>query len=233
MRMHALVVLLLAACGGGRPAVPGAPLARDRDGDGIPDDRDQCPDQPEDRDGFQDEDGCPDPDNDHDRIPDVRDKCPNDAEVYNGYEDEDGCPDKGCVLLRGTADCVEEPIWFAHGATTLDFKLNPMVDLIANAMRELPVVQRLRVRGHREAGEPVGASLLRAHAVQDALIVRGIPPERLELVDLGAVPPSARVDFEIAAQLVSPDEADDVMCSPFGVVAVKYTPEQKRARCKR
>ena len=32
----------------------------DSDGDGIPDDVDQCPDMPEDKDGFQDEDGCPD-----------------------------------------------------------------------------------------------------------------------------------------------------------------------------
>jgi hypothetical protein len=32
----------------------------DRDKDGIPDQADKCPEQPEDRDGFQDADGCPD-----------------------------------------------------------------------------------------------------------------------------------------------------------------------------
>ena len=32
----------------------------DTDGDGIPDDRDRCPDQAENKNGFQDEDGCPD-----------------------------------------------------------------------------------------------------------------------------------------------------------------------------
>nr|HEX4315582.1 hypothetical protein [Kofleriaceae bacterium] len=37
------------------------PNIGDRDGDGIKDDVDQCPDDPEDFDGFQDEDGCPDP----------------------------------------------------------------------------------------------------------------------------------------------------------------------------
>ncbi len=30
---------------------------------------DQCPNDPEDKDGFEDQDGCPDPDNDHDGIP--------------------------------------------------------------------------------------------------------------------------------------------------------------------
>ena len=49
---------------------------------------------PEDKDGFQDEDGCPDLDNDQDGIPDTSDKCPNDAEDKDGFEDDDGCPDK-------------------------------------------------------------------------------------------------------------------------------------------
>ncbi len=69
------------------------PNVGDRDGDGIKDDVDKCPDEPEDFDGFEDEDGCPDPDNDRDGIPDVDDKCPNVPENYNGFEDADGCPD--------------------------------------------------------------------------------------------------------------------------------------------
>jgi OmpA-OmpF porin, OOP family len=69
------------------------PDFRDRDHDGIYDIDDRCPDQAEDRDSFQDEDGCPDPDNDNDGIPDVKDKCPNDAEDVDSYQDEDGCPD--------------------------------------------------------------------------------------------------------------------------------------------
>ena len=66
---------------------------KDRDNDKIPDFRDQCPDQPEDYDGFQDEDGCPDPDNDKDGIPDEKDDCPNDPEDKDGFMDHDGCPD--------------------------------------------------------------------------------------------------------------------------------------------
>ncbi|MHB8080099.1 MAG: OmpA family protein [Candidatus Krumholzibacteriia bacterium] len=65
----------------------------DRDHDGIADRRDGCPDQPEDIDGFQDQDGCPDLDNDGDGIPDRRDSCPNVAEDKDGFQDDDGCPD--------------------------------------------------------------------------------------------------------------------------------------------
>ena len=64
-----------------------------RDGDGIPDNVDKCPNEPEDKDGFEDADGCPDPDNDKDGIPDKNDKCPNEPEDKDGFEDADGCPD--------------------------------------------------------------------------------------------------------------------------------------------
>jgi outer membrane protein OmpA-like peptidoglycan-associated protein len=69
------------------------PAPSDRDHDGIDDPHDKCPDQPEDHDGFQDEDGCPDPDNDADGILDAKDKCPNEAEDRDQFEDEDGCPE--------------------------------------------------------------------------------------------------------------------------------------------
>ena len=65
----------------------------DRDHDGIVDAMDACPNESEDRDGWEDEDGCPDPDNDGDGIPDAQDRCPNDAEDRDGFEDSDGCPD--------------------------------------------------------------------------------------------------------------------------------------------
>lgn len=66
---------------------------RDRDGDGINDDVDRCPDVPEDRDGFEDTDGCPDLDDDADGILDVDDRCPLIPEDKDGFQDEDGCPE--------------------------------------------------------------------------------------------------------------------------------------------
>ena len=47
----------------------------------------------EDYDGYNDQDGCPDPDNDLDGIDDGKDACPDQAEDYNGVQDSDGCPD--------------------------------------------------------------------------------------------------------------------------------------------
>lgn len=65
----------------------------DLDGDGVPDRLDACPAVAEDRDGWQDEDGCPDPDDDGDGIRDADDRCPREAEDFDGWEDSDGCPD--------------------------------------------------------------------------------------------------------------------------------------------
>jgi hypothetical protein len=75
------------------PPPPIDPSHGDRDYDRIPDAVDKCPDQPEDKDGFEDEDGCPDLDNDKDGVPDDKDRCPNVAEDKDGFEDEDGCPE--------------------------------------------------------------------------------------------------------------------------------------------
>jgi OOP family OmpA-OmpF porin len=69
------------------------PNIGDRDGDGIKDDVDKCPAEAEDRDDFEDEDGCRDPDNDRDGIPDEDDECPNKAEDMDGWQDKDGCPE--------------------------------------------------------------------------------------------------------------------------------------------
>jgi outer membrane protein OmpA-like peptidoglycan-associated protein len=91
------------------------PSIGDRDGDGYKDDEDECPDEPEDFDGFQDEDGCPDPDNDNDGILDVDDRCPNVPEDRDGDEDEDGCPEHeegdrdGDGILDSKDKCPDDP----------------------------------------------------------------------------------------------------------------------------
>jgi OmpA-OmpF porin, OOP family len=72
---------------GGKDA-QGCPVAKDTDSDGTPDDIDRCPLDAEDKDGFQDEDGCPDSDNDNDGVVDKMDVCPNDG----GPIENRGCP---------------------------------------------------------------------------------------------------------------------------------------------
>ncbi|HOW51262.1 MAG TPA: OmpA family protein [bacterium] len=110
------------------PLIPGirelqgcAPAA-DGDKDLIPDNKDRCPFDPEDKDGYEDQDGCPDTDNDKDGItdekdqcrdnpgpasnqgcpvndkdsdgiPDELDKCPDEPEDKDNFEDHDGCPE--------------------------------------------------------------------------------------------------------------------------------------------
>ena len=66
---------------------------KDEDGDGIVGEADACPTQAEDKDGFQDEDGCPEDDNDGDGVLDTADAAPNDPEDKDGFQDEDGAPE--------------------------------------------------------------------------------------------------------------------------------------------
>jgi outer membrane protein OmpA-like peptidoglycan-associated protein len=67
---------------------------KDTDGDGIPDDIDACPNDPEDHKNPDPNDGCPAPaDRDGDGIPDQFDKCPDDPEDKDGIQDADGCPE--------------------------------------------------------------------------------------------------------------------------------------------
>ena len=86
----------------------------DRDGDGYPDSQDGCPDEPEDFDKFQDEDGCPDPDNDDDGILDVDDSCPNVPEDIDEFEDRDGCPEPTVVTIKVVDKETDEPVNLAR-----------------------------------------------------------------------------------------------------------------------
>lgn len=91
------------------------PRTGDRDGDGIKDRYDACPDSPEDRDGFEDEDGCPELDNDKDGIADDEDDCPLVPEDRDGIDDEDGCPEgeigdrDGDGIIDDEDQCPDDP----------------------------------------------------------------------------------------------------------------------------
>jgi outer membrane protein OmpA-like peptidoglycan-associated protein len=84
--------------------------AGDADKDGVPDEKDTCPDVP----GLKEFDGCPDTDGDG--IPDNTDRCPEEAgtEALQGCPDRDGdgvadvddaCPDEaGSAAMNGCPD---------------------------------------------------------------------------------------------------------------------------------
>ncbi len=62
----------------------GCPVATDRDGDGVADEIDRCPDVPGPRENF----GCPYPDRDRDGVADKDDRCPD----VPGPAENQGCP---------------------------------------------------------------------------------------------------------------------------------------------
>jgi OOP family OmpA-OmpF porin len=91
---------------------PPPPEVGDADGDGLKDDVDQCVQEPEDADGFEDTDGCPDVDNDGDGVPDTTDDCDAEPEDKDQFSDEDGCPDPdndGDGLADGNDQCPNDP----------------------------------------------------------------------------------------------------------------------------
>lgn len=201
----------------------------DKDADGIMDADDACPDQPEDIDGFEDTDGCPDPDNDQDTIPDFSDKCPNDPEDMNGYQDDDGCPEgvvdqdgdgvldsmdacpdqaenindyldeDGCPdvkpqNVRVTKERIEidQKINFALGKSTILSSSYPILDSVAQVMRDYPAI-KIRVEGHTDSqGSDAYNQRLseqRAASVQQYLRNQGIEGSRLKSRGLGETMP--------------------------------------------
>ena len=122
--------------------VDGCPI-KDKDGDGILDNVDQCPDQPETVNGYKDDDGCPDtvPDTDGDGIDDLHDKCPTEAEDKDGFEDQDGCPDldndkDGVVDAKDKCPLAAGPVENA-GCPDVDTDKDGIVDRLDNCPNEV------------------------------------------------------------------------------------------------
>ncbi len=186
---------------------PLKPTDSDSDGAGIDDDEDQCPNQAEDRDGFQDEDGCADTDNDGDGIVDTADQCPDEPETKNGFQDDDGCADQTSTELVGFT--------FPRNSDKFD---PASAALLERAYQVLDRNRRLTIEisGHTSEGEgkPLELSIARAEAVKEYLVRRGISEERMRTVGYGADRPTAtnstregrdknrRIEF----RLLRPDE---------------------------
>src|SRR5206468_7962377 len=132
------------------------------------------------KDGFEDQDGCPEPDYDTDGIPDTSDQCPNDPEDKDGFEDEDGCPDPDndkdgvldsadkCPNDPGPADnngCpkkyehivvtqekieLKQKIFFDTNKATIQPRSFSLLDEIAQVMRSRPTMT-VRIEGHTDS----------------------------------------------------------------------------------
>lgn len=176
--------------------VVGAETSRGDDHDGIADLDDLCPNAAEDRDGFQDDDGCPDPDNDQDRVQDADDKCPNEPETYNGVEDEDGCPDRGRVILTDTKIMILDKVYFEYNKAIIKKESYPILDAVSATLAGNPDIALIEIQGHTdERGNDaynLELSDKRAHAVLEYLVGKGIDEKRLQSQGYGETQPVDR-----------------------------------------
>ncbi|MEM1414474.1 MAG: OmpA family protein [Myxococcota bacterium] len=133
------------------------PTAQDADGDGVPNDADACPALPESRDGVA---------------------------------DDDGCPERGNVVRVGFALRFHDAkVRFEIDTYELHRDALPLMDALAAALEAHPEIRLLDIEGHRSwtRYEPiVELSLERARAVREALVRRGIAPERLRAAGYAA-----------------------------------------------
>ena len=205
-------VLALAAACAPKPVDAGP---ADRDGDGVPDDVDRCPDEPgpkenfgcpwgdRDKDGIPDNldkcpdvpgipelQGCPDVDSDGDGIPDRLDKCP----LVPGVP-PDGCPKK-YNLIQVLKDRIEikQQIHFATNKATILPDSFALLNEVADVIKSNPHLE-VRIEGHTDStGSPkrnMKLSQDRADAVKTYLVTQGVPADHLAAVGFGPTRPIA------------------------------------------
>jgi len=181
------------------PAPTPAPVKAaggDLDKDGLDDETDRCPVSAEDVDGFEDEDGCPEPDNDQDGIPDAKDTCPFEAETINGKNDTDGCPDTGvgAVSIREDKVVINGVIGFKTASATLQPTALPLLKQVASTLLAAATLS-LEIQGHTDdagnAAANIKLSKRRAEAIRAVLVKNGVAAKRLIATGFGPTRPRA------------------------------------------
>ena len=159
------------------------------------------PIQPEDKDGFEDQDGCPDPDNDKDEILDVEDACPNEPGVRTADAKTNGCP---CTIATRTASstikdkCPDEPedkdgFEDEDGCPDPDNDKDGILDAVDQVPERARNRQRLR-RRRRLPRRRTGARRRRSHPARRAY------PFRHRQIDRIARQPAAALARDAAHQ---------------------------------
>jgi outer membrane protein OmpA-like peptidoglycan-associated protein len=177
------------------------PVDDDPDKDGVVGAADECPSDPEDKDGFQDENGCPDADNDKDKICDPwvegspnadkymsesnckgKDQCPDQPEDYDGDRDEDGCPDLKAEF-DGCSVKIKDKVFFKFDKSEIDPKSFELLNDVATVVNSVPEELHFDVEGHTDSkgSDKYNKKLsqARADAVREYLVGRGVKRDRL------------------------------------------------------
>mgnify|MGYP003329071635 FL=1 len=97
-------------------------LVEDSDGDGFKDDVDRCPYDPEDKNDFEDEDGCPD-----DRLKNAR------------------------VVVTKEAIKINDVIYFDTGKATIQERSFDLLNELARVIAEHPELKKIRIEGHTDS----------------------------------------------------------------------------------
>jgi OOP family OmpA-OmpF porin len=151
------------------------------DGDGVPDYLDKCPGTPS---GVKvDSDGCP-VDSDGDGVPDYLDKCPG---TPAGMKvNADGCPPGGDTLAIVTN------VNFDFDSSKIRSDSAQKLDRVILILQDNPDV-RVRVEGHTDSTGPekynMDLSYRRAESVKNYLVGKGIDANRLSVVGYGESKP--------------------------------------------
>ena len=177
-----------------RQGVPERQGFEDQDNDGILDKDDRCPNAKEDRDGFQDEDGCPEPDNDQDGIPDEDDECPD----LSGDVQHHGCPAHTYVKIENGKIFIFGKVQFRTGSAVIDKNSDPLLDQIAEGLNANSQVKHVQIEGYTDnVGDPRLNQKLseeRAASVKEALERRKVDSDRLVTRGFGETHPVAPND---------------------------------------
>ncbi len=175
----------------------------DTDHDGIIDDFDACPNDPEDHEPPDPEDGCPKPkesppapkvvDTDNDGIVDTEDFCPKEPGKRSTEPNKNGCPDS--IAREGSVIRTFKQVQFAFGSAQILPESFPMLQEIVDLLKANPGIKRMAVEGHTDnkgsAALNKNLSQKRSDSVMAWLTQHGIEPGRLEAHGYGMEKPVA------------------------------------------
>jgi OOP family OmpA-OmpF porin len=160
---------------------------KDRDEDGVPDEKDACPDDPgvktpdpatngcpappddQDNDGTKDKDdkcvtewGEKDnqgcpKDGDKDGVPDHEDACPKEPGIRHEEARHNGCP-RARIIQEESAIVITQQVQFDHGKATIKPESDGLMTDVADVLKEHPEIEEVEIQGHTDNTGPANVN---------------------------------------------------------------------------